>query len=135
MIPVTNKQLLVGLIALGVFNALVCVVVMLRENANGVRLALLEAELGTTREDLARTTGALRKTREALEATAHTLTKTQSELDHVRETLAEYRSNPPWQARVPRLQERLSNLEKGLKELQPMPDKKKPPTPLPKDPN
>jgi hypothetical protein len=116
MIFATNRHLLLALGGFGLLNVVLCLVVVLRENSNGGRIAqlvaesdsarekerlrfeVLDEELRNARDALA---GELRKTRDELAQTVTALTKTRgkleaarTDLDQARAALAIYQGKP-----------------------------------------
>src|SRR5258708_7401204 len=119
----SNRHLLLALIGLGGLNALLCLVMVFRENTNGTRIAQLNSELKKTRgDDLAETQRTLADIRALL-------TETRTELDTARKTIARYDSMPwlnrvgrkaPWQDELERLAARIERLEKALGQMKPL---------------
>jgi chromosome segregation ATPase len=137
---VTNKQLLLGLAGLGLLNALLCFVVILREGSNGERIGRLSSELAAARaaqteqgqaqqQELSRLRD---ETRGALQQSNEQLSQARADLARAQAVLAFYREKPwlnrkdtkePWEAAVKQLAARLSDLEKAIEQLRPPPPK------------
>ncbi len=133
---ISNRHLLLGLVGLGVLNAVLCLMYMMREKSNATEIAKLTDDLKLASdkhhsreqflvEELLKTRDDLTQTRRSLSQTAEKLEGTQADLERVRTTLATYQNKPwlaesgkaaPWAESLGNLFTRLGRVEKTLRD-------------------
>ena len=133
---ISNRHLLAGLVGLGLLNAVLCLIYIMRESSNATVIAKLTDDLklasdkhhnraNNLADDLALTRDQLIQARQSLNQTAAKLDATQADLEKMRTTLATYQDKPwlaksgktaPWAASLSTLVERLGLVEKTLRD-------------------
>lgn len=141
---ISNRHLLLGLVALGLLNAVLCLMYMMRERSNATEIARLTDDLKLASEkhdnraknladELALTRDELLQAKRSLSQTAEKLDATQADLERTRTTLATYQEKTwlansgktaPWAASLTTLRERLSAVEKTLRDNKLVPSEK-----------
>jgi len=141
---ISNRHLLVGLVGLGVLNAVLCLMYMMREKSNATEIVKLTDdlklasdksqnraknladELALTRDELGMTRDELIQAKRSLGQTAEKLDRAQADLEKTRTTLATYQDKtwlaesgktPPWADSLRVLIARLGLVEKTLKDI------------------
>lgn len=133
---ISNRHLLVGLVALGVLNAALCLMYMVREKSNATEIAKLTDDLKLANDihhsrtkqlvyELTLARDELFQAKRSLGQTAKKLEATQDDLEKVRTTLAMYQNKPwlaesgktaPWADSLRILITRLGLVEKTLRD-------------------